>query len=52
MEEADRLGYFVKDNTNGKSYDMPGRGVELTEWWTLTLPAVADWWERYRAETY
>ena len=22
-EEADRLGYFVKDSTNGKSYDMP-----------------------------
>ena len=20
-EEADRLGYFVKDNTNGKSYE-------------------------------
>ena len=41
-EEADRLGYFVKDSTNGKSYDMPwpwGGNCGVVD---FTLPAVAD----------
>ena len=40
-EEADRLGYFVKDSTNGKSYDMPwpwGGNCGVVD---FTLPAVA-----------
>ena len=47
-EEADRLGYFVKDNTNGKSYDMPwpwGGNCGVVD---FTLPAVADWWGTYQ----
>ena len=47
-EEADRLGYFVKDNTNGKSYDMPwpwGGNCGVVD---FTLPAVADWWGAYQ----
>jgi alpha-glucosidase (family GH31 glycosyl hydrolase) len=44
-EEADRLGYFVKDSTNGKSYDMPwpwGGNCGVVD---FTIPEVADWWE-------
>ena len=47
-EEADRLGYFVKDSTNGKSYDMPwpwGGNCGVVD---FTLPAVADWWGTYQ----
>ena len=43
-EEADRLGYLVKDSTNGRSYDMPwpwGGNCGVVD---FTLPAVADWW--------
>ncbi len=47
-EEADRLGYFVKDSTTGKSYDMPwpwGGNCGVVD---FTLPAVADWWGTYQ----
>ena len=43
-----RLGYFVKDSTNGKSYDMPwpwGGNCGVVD---FTLPAVADWWGTYQ----
>lgn len=47
-EEADRLGYLVKDSTNGRSYDMPwpwGGNCGVVD---FTLPAVADWWGAYQ----
>lgn len=47
-QEADRLGYFVKDSTTGKSYDMPwpwGGNCGVVD---FTLPAVADWWGAYQ----
>lgn len=37
-EEADRLGYLVKDSTTGRSYDCPGPGVATAVWWTLPFP--------------
>lgn len=43
-EEADKLGYFVKDIRTGKSYDMPwpwGGNCGVVD---FTLPEVADWW--------
>ena len=47
-EEADRLGYFVKDSTTNQSYDMPwpwGGNCGVVD---FTLPAVADWWGAYQ----
>lgn len=47
-EEADSLGYLVKDSTTGKSYDMPwpwGGNCGVVD---FTLPAVADWWGSYQ----
>lgn len=47
-EEADRLGYFVKDSTTGKSYDMPwpwGGNCGVVD---FTIPEVADWWGAYQ----
>ena len=46
--EADSLGYFVKDVTTGKSYDMPwpwGGNCGVVD---FTLPEVADWWGAYQ----
>ena len=47
-EEADRLGYFVKDSTTNKSYDMPwpwGGNCGVVD---FTIPEVADWWGAYQ----
>lgn len=47
-EEADKLGYFVKDVRTGKSYDMPwpwGGNCGVVD---FTLPAVGDWWGKYQ----
>lgn len=47
-EEADRLGFFVKDTTTGKNYDMPwpwGGNCGVVD---FTLPEVADWWGTYQ----
>ena len=47
-EEADRLGYLVKDSTTGKSYDMPwpwGGNCGVVD---FTIPEVADWWGAYQ----
>ncbi|MDY9917668.1 MULTISPECIES: TIM-barrel domain-containing protein [Proteiniphilum] len=47
-EEADRLGYFVKDARTGKSYDMPwpwGGNCGVVD---FTIPEVADWWGEYQ----
>ena len=47
-EEADRLGYLVKDKRTGKSYDMPwpwGGNCGVVD---FTIPAVADWWGAYQ----
>lgn len=47
-QEADRLGYFVKDSVTGKSYDMPwpwGGNCGVVD---FTLPEVADWWGTYQ----
>jgi alpha-glucosidase len=47
-EEANRLGYFVKDIRNGKSYDMPwpwGGNCGVVD---FTIPVVADWWGKYQ----
>ena len=47
-EEADRLGYLVKDSTTGKSYDMPwpwGGNCGVVD---FTIPEVADWWGVYQ----
>jgi alpha-glucosidase len=44
--EADSLGFFVKDARTGGSYDMPwpwGGNSGLVD---FTLPEVADWWGR------
>jgi len=46
--EADSLGYFVKDIRTGKSYDMPwpwGGNCGVVD---FTNPAVADWWSNYQ----
>ena len=46
--EADSLGYFVKDVTTGKSYDMPwpwGGNCGVVD---FTIPEVADWWGAYQ----
>lgn len=46
--EADSLGYFVKDIRTGKSYDMPwpwGGNCGVVD---FTNPAVADWWGNYQ----
>ncbi len=43
-EEADALGYFVKDIRTGASYDMPwpwGGNCGLVD---FTHPGVAEWW--------
>ncbi|WP_206367137.1 glycoside hydrolase family 31 protein [Sphingobacterium sp. SGG-5] len=43
-EEANKLGYFVKDSRTGKAYDMPwpwGGNCGVVD---FTLPQVADWW--------
>jgi alpha-glucosidase len=47
-EEADRLGYFVKDSATGKTYDMPwpwGGNCGVVD---FTVPEVADWWGVYQ----
>lgn len=47
-QEADSLGYFVKDSVTGKSYDMPwpwGGNCGVVD---FTLPEVADWWGCYQ----
>lgn len=47
-EEANRLGYFVKDVRTGKSYDMPwpwGGNCGVVD---FTIPEVADWWGEYQ----
>lgn len=47
-EEANKLGYFVKDDRSGKAYDMPwpwGGTCGLVD---FTDPAVADWWGAYQ----
>lgn len=47
-EEADRLGYFVKDVRTGKAYDMPwpwGGNCGVVD---FTIPGVADWWGEYQ----
>src|SRR5690554_2604639 len=47
-EEADKLGYFVKDARTGKSYDMPwpwGGNCGVVD---FTIPEVADWWGEYQ----
>jgi len=47
-QEADSLGYFVKDSRTGKSYDMPwpwGGNCGIVD---FTKPAVADWWGNYQ----
>ncbi|WP_353134284.1 TIM-barrel domain-containing protein [Pseudopedobacter sp.] len=47
-QEADRLGYLVKDGRTGKSYDMPwpwGGNCGVVD---FTIPAVADWWGAYQ----
>lgn len=47
-EEANHLGYLVKDSTSGESYDMPwpwGGNCGVVD---FTLPAVADWWGAYQ----
>lgn len=46
--EADSLGYFVKDVTTGRSYDMPwpwGGNCGVVD---FTIPEVADWWGAYQ----
>ena len=46
--EADSLGYFVKDVTTGKTYDMPwpwGGNCGVVD---FTMPEVADWWGEYQ----
>lgn len=46
--EADKLGYFVADSRNGKSYDMPwpwGGNCGVVD---FTKPEVADWWGNYQ----
>ncbi len=46
--EADKLGYLVKDQRTGKSYDMPwpwGGNCGVVD---FTIPAVADWWGAYQ----
>lgn len=46
--EADKLGYFVKDARNNKSYDMPwpwGGNCGVVD---FTIPEVADWWGKYQ----
>lgn len=47
-QEADNLGYLVKDKRNGKAYDMPwpwGGNCGVVD---FTIPAVADWWGNYQ----
>ncbi len=47
-QEADSLGYFVKDIRTGKSYDMPwpwGGNCGVVD---FTNPKVADWWGKYQ----
>ncbi|BES62610.1 glycoside hydrolase family 31 protein [Dysgonomonas capnocytophagoides] len=47
-QEADKLGYFVKDVRTGKSYDMPwpwGGNCGVVD---FTIPEVADWWGKYQ----
>lgn len=47
-QEADQLGYFVKDARSGKSYDMPwpwGGNCGVVD---FTIPEVADWWGEYQ----
>jgi alpha-glucosidase len=47
-QEADSLGYFVKDIRTGTSYDMPwpwGGNCGVVD---FTKPEVADWWGEYQ----
>lgn len=47
-EEADKMGYLVKDSITGKSYDMPwpwGGNCGVVD---FTKPEVADWWGSYQ----
>lgn len=47
-EEADKLGYLVKDVRTGKAYDMPwpwGGNCGIVD---FTIPEVADWWGAYQ----
>jgi alpha-glucosidase len=47
-EEANHLGYFLKDIRNGKTYDMPwpwGGNCGVVD---FTIPEVADWWGKYQ----
>ncbi len=46
--EANELGYFVKDVRTNKAYDMPwpwGGNCGLVDY---TIPEVADWWGEYQ----
>ena len=47
-EEADKLGYLIKDIRTGKSYNMPwpwGGNCGVVD---FTIPEVADWWGEYQ----
>ncbi len=47
-QEADSMGYFVKDIRTGKSYNMPwpwGGDCGVVD---FTLPEVSDWWGAYQ----
>lgn len=47
-EEADKLGYLVKDVRTNKPYDMPwpwGGNCGVVD---FTIPKVADWWGAYQ----
>ncbi|MEA4950135.1 MAG: glycoside hydrolase family 31 protein, partial [Petrimonas sp.] len=47
-EEANRLGFFVKDVRTGKAYDMPwpwGGNCGVVD---FSVPGVADWWGEYQ----
>lgn len=47
-EEANRLGYFVKDIRTDQAYDMPwpwGGNCGVVD---FTIPEVADWWGQYQ----
>lgn len=47
-KEADSLGFFVKDASTGRTYDMPwpwGGNCGVVD---FTIPEVADWWGEYQ----
>ena len=47
-QEANKLGYFVKDVRTNKAYDMPwpwGGNCGVVD---FTIPQVADWWGSYQ----